>query len=43
MLARLHDPGSLARAGVPLDAALARSAVDEAARWIGQLGGAAPG
>ncbi|WP_437607350.1 SNF2-related protein [Sorangium sp. So ce834] len=40
-LARLHDLGSLARAGVPLDAALARSAVDEAARWIGQLGGAA--
>ncbi|XXY16028.1 SNF2-related protein [Sorangium sp. So ce216] len=43
VLARLHDLGSLARAGVPLDAALARSAVDEAARWIGQLGGAAPG
>ncbi|WP_437926078.1 SNF2-related protein [Sorangium sp. So ce291] len=43
VLARLHDLGSLARAGVPLDAALARSAVDEAARWIGRLGGAAPG
>ncbi|WP_437315567.1 SNF2-related protein [Sorangium sp. So ce385] len=42
-LARLHDLGSLARAGVPLDAALARSAVDEAARWVGRLGGAASG
>ncbi|WP_437956650.1 SNF2-related protein [Sorangium sp. So ce119] len=38
-LARLHDLGTLARAGVPLDAALARSAVDEAAAWIGRLGG----
>ncbi|WP_437951854.1 SNF2-related protein [Sorangium sp. So ce296] len=45
-LARLHDLGTLARAGVPLDAALARSAVDEAATWIGRLegeGAARPG
>ncbi|WP_437939239.1 hypothetical protein [Sorangium sp. So ce341] len=41
VLARLHDLGTLARAGVPLDAALARSAVDEATTWIGRLGGAA--
>ncbi|KYF92028.1 hypothetical protein BE20_13035 [Sorangium cellulosum] len=45
-LARLHDLGTLARAGVPLDATLARSAVDEAATWIGRLegeGAARPG
>ncbi|AUX26144.1 SNF2 family helicase [Sorangium cellulosum] len=38
VLARLHDLGILARAGVPLDATLARSAVDEAATWIDRLG-----
>ncbi|WP_437741905.1 DEAD/DEAH box helicase [Sorangium sp. So ce1504] len=43
VLARLHDLGSLARAGVPLDPALARAAVDEAGRWVGRLGGAVPG
>ncbi|KYG09906.1 hypothetical protein BE21_15385 [Sorangium cellulosum] len=42
-LARLHDLGALARAGVPLDAELASSAVEEAATWIGRLGGAATG
>ncbi|WP_437632438.1 DEAD/DEAH box helicase [Sorangium sp. So ce854] len=42
-LARLHDLGTLARAGVPLDVALARSAVDEAATWIGRLGGEGAG
>jgi hypothetical protein len=40
VLARLHDLGALARAGVPLDAALARSAVDEATSWVERLGGA---
>ncbi|XXX95369.1 DEAD/DEAH box helicase [Sorangium sp. So ce204] len=39
VLARLHDLGALARAGVPLDAALARSAVDEATSWVERLGG----
>ncbi|WP_437990909.1 DEAD/DEAH box helicase [Sorangium sp. So ce145] len=41
VLARLHDLGTLARAGVTLDAALARSAVDEAATWIDRLGAGA--
>ncbi|AUX47346.1 SNF2 family helicase [Sorangium cellulosum] len=36
-LARLHDLGTLARAGVRLDPALASMAVDEATTWIGRL------
>jgi superfamily II DNA or RNA helicase len=39
-LARLHDLGTLVRAGVPLELGLARSAVEEANVWVVRLAAA---
>ncbi len=37
VLARLHDLSSLEQLGVPVDPALARGAVEEAAGWVAQI------